>query len=276
LLLVTLLACSLDAQTWTCSWKDSSGGGWNYNFVSINSNTSDPNGLWQAPDTNLVNNYFWKMCDPTTNTPSSGTLGTCATLTQVCQQPGTPPDKGCGLGPPIYSFVSNGGGVVMKTSGGTTGCSPVVARSTTLNVLCARNFGKSGNSVDKVIENPGCVYTINFYSDSGCGSLAPVPTSKPTPLRTPIPTSVPTPTVPTPTPTPTPFIPKKKGLSGGSVFLIIFFCGFFVYFAAGIGWNAYHGATGVEMIPNVEFWKDLPFLVKDGFMFVFNFFRSLC
>ena len=47
-----------------------------------------------------------------------------------------------------------------------------------------------------------------------------------------------------------------------------FFCSLFVYFAAGAGYNAYSGKEGLEIIPNVEFWKDLPFLVKDGVMFL--------
>lgn len=59
------------------------------------------------------------------------------------------------------------------------------------------------------------------------------------------------------------------GLSGGSIFLIIFFVGFFVYFAAGVGFKAgVRKARGVEMVPNFEFWTSLPGLVKDGALFV--------
>jgi hypothetical protein len=28
--------------------------------------------------------------------------------------------------------------------------------------------------------------------------------------------------------------------------------------------------SGVEMIPNYKFWKDLPFLIKDGFLFIYH------
>ena len=28
------------------------------------------------------------------------------------------------------------------------------------------------------------------------------------------------------------------------------------------------GASGVEMVPNLELWKGLPSLIKDGFVFV--------
>lgn len=28
-----------------------------------------------------------------------------------------------------------------------------------------------------------------------------------------------------------------------------------------------YGATGIDLIPNVDFWKELPFLVKDGIIY---------
>jgi len=62
-----------------------------------------------------------------------------------------------------------------------------------------------------------------------------------------------------------------SGLSPGDVMLIIFFCGFGVYFIIGILVKRFHmGETGAQMIPNVEFWSGLPGLVKDGFMFLIN------
>ncbi|XP_064392216.1 cation-dependent mannose-6-phosphate receptor-like isoform X2 [Halichondria panicea] len=30
------------------------------------------------------------------------------------------------------------------------------------------------------------------------------------------------------------------------------------------------GARGIEVVPNYSFWKDLPFLIKDGFLFTFQ------
>jgi len=30
------------------------------------------------------------------------------------------------------------------------------------------------------------------------------------------------------------------------------------------------GARGLELIPNLEFWKDLPFLMKDGCVYTFR------
>lgn len=61
------------------------------------------------------------------------------------------------------------------------------------------------------------------------------------------------------------------GLSAGSVLLILFFVAVLVYVIGGVLFlRFYRGASGVEMIPNYEFWKDFPFLVKDGMVFTFR------
>jgi len=64
---------------------------------------------------------------------------------------------------------------------------------------------------------------------------------------------------------------KDDGISPGTIFLIIFFVGFAVYFAVGavVKWRVY-SASGVEIVPNTEFWTGLPGLIKDGFLFVKN------
>ena len=75
-----------------------------------------------------------------------------------------------------------------------------------------------------------------------------------------------------------------NGLSGGSIFLIIFFVGLFVYCAGGVALNYFYfsknspsmSSSPVELIPNVAFWKDLPFLMRDGGMFCVTQFRALC
>ena len=41
------------------------------------------------------------------------------------------------------------------------------------------------------------------------------------------------------------------------------------YFIVGILWNKYRrGATGMEVIPNLSFWQDLPNLVKVSFYYI--------
>ncbi|XP_005090179.1 putative mannose 6-phosphate receptor-like protein C530.09c [Aplysia californica] len=58
------------------------------------------------------------------------------------------------------------------------------------------------------------------------------------------------------------------GLSGGSVLLIIFFVLLIVYLVGGVLFLKFvRRAEGLEAIPNYEFWKDFPSLVKDGVKF---------
>jgi len=57
----------------------------------------------------------------------------------------------------------------------------------------------------------------------------------------------------------------KSGLSGGSVFVIMFFVVGAMYFGGGIAYKYKRkGTTGIESIPNIDFWRTLPGLVKDG------------
>lgn len=63
----------------------------------------------------------------------------------------------------------------------------------------------------------------------------------------------------------------NPGLSAGSVLLILLFVAVMVYIIGGMLFlRFYRGASGVEMIPNYEFWKDFPLLVKDGMIFTFR------
>jgi len=65
------------------------------------------------------------------------------------------------------------------------------------------------------------------------------------------------------------------GLSGGSIFLIIVLCVAVVYITAGILFNKFKKqATGIELIPNVEFWSSIPGLFKDGWMLIINKIRG--
>lgn len=71
--------------------------------------------------------------------------------------------------------------------------------------------------------------------------------------------------------------PRKSGLSTGSVLIIVFGSLLLVYIVAGILFNKFHrGATGKEVIPNVNFWMDFPLLVKDGVEFSYQFCKKTC
>lgn len=57
--------------------------------------------------------------------------------------------------------------------------------------------------------------------------------------------------------------PINKGLSTGSVLVILFFTFAGVYFIGGVvAMKILRGATGWEMLPNHEFWCELPSLVR--------------
>jgi hypothetical protein len=59
---------------------------------------------------------------------------------------------------------------------------------------------------------------------------------------------------------------RAGGLSGGSWFLIVVFGIFLpVYLVGGAAWQHKNGHTGVELIIHLEFWKEFPNYVKEGF-----------
>ncbi|KPI92600.1 Cation-dependent mannose-6-phosphate receptor [Papilio xuthus] len=66
----------------------------------------------------------------------------------------------------------------------------------------------------------------------------------------------------------------EPGRSFGSTLLIIFFSFVVFYLVLGICTKKFlMGATGIEVIPNLGFWTDLPNLVKDGWAFMINGFK---
>ncbi|XP_063828861.1 uncharacterized protein LOC135078205 [Ostrinia nubilalis] len=61
---------------------------------------------------------------------------------------------------------------------------------------------------------------------------------------------------------------EEPGRSFGSTLLIIFFSFIIFYLVLGVCTKKFlMGATGIEVIPNLAFWSDLPNLVKDGWAF---------
>ena len=63
----------------------------------------------------------------------------------------------------------------------------------------------------------------------------------------------------------------SKGLSWGSLFLILFPVSVVVYLSAGCYYNyKYHEKRGIEMVPQLEYWKQVPGLVYDGCVFSYQ------
>ncbi|KAF2882728.1 hypothetical protein ILUMI_23461 [Ignelater luminosus] len=64
---------------------------------------------------------------------------------------------------------------------------------------------------------------------------------------------------------------EQHGLSTGSTLLIMFCVGFGIYLIGGaLVLHYLRGAQGKEMIPNFDFWVDLPYLVRDGTVFLLS------
>lgn len=60
---------------------------------------------------------------------------------------------------------------------------------------------------------------------------------------------------------------QSVGLSVGSVLCIVFFSVLALYLMAGLIYmKIRHHVSGVELIPNRSFWKEVPALVKEGFL----------
>ena len=132
--------------------------------------------------------FFFFLTSP--QTPPDATAQ-CIPGTQVCQQDFFKHDYSCGVNPVTTAYDNNGGGVVMAATGGAAdGCTQ--GRASFLQVLCPTN-GMASGSFGPVTEQQACVYTIPFYHDVGCGKTEDEKKKK-----------------------------NDDGLSGGSVFLIMF------------------------------------------------------
>eukprot|EP01065_Artemidia_motanka_P035375 TRINITY_DN43297_c0_g1_i1.p1 TRINITY_DN43297_c0_g1~~TRINITY_DN43297_c0_g1_i1.p1 ORF type:complete len:492 (+),score=137.85 TRINITY_DN43297_c0_g1_i1:78-1478(+) len=61
---------------------------------------------------------------------------------------------------------------------------------------------------------------------------------------------------------------SSSGMSGGAIFLILFFCSFAVYALVGTAAQWYKGVREFpELFPHSDFWLELPELVRDGWVF---------
>ncbi|XP_060073953.1 uncharacterized protein LOC132553700 [Ylistrum balloti] len=65
----------------------------------------------------------------------------------------------------------------------------------------------------------------------------------------------------------TPATAISETLSAGTVLIIIFFVSLAVYFSCGILINLLRGFHGKDLLPQSEFWTQLPVLIADGFLF---------
>eukprot|EP00293_Proteomonas_sulcata_P013829 CAMPEP_0184288504 /NCGR_PEP_ID=MMETSP1049-20130417/1028_1 /TAXON_ID=77928 /ORGANISM="Proteomonas sulcata, Strain CCMP704" /LENGTH=268 /DNA_ID=CAMNT_0026594937 /DNA_START=153 /DNA_END=956 /DNA_ORIENTATION=- len=110
-------------------------------------------------------------------------------------------------------------------------CQEGVNRQIKLQMYCD-HLGRLGSVGDYyvTVEHP-CTYVVTFPSPFGC--------------------------------------PKDQGLSSAAIFNIMFFLVVGAYFGGGLAFNVtqHQMQVGVDALPHIEFWRELPELVKEGCMF---------
>jgi len=196
-------------------------------------------GAYQGTEEGTSYTYFWNFCANYAAQISCSTMPPPASAVQVSSTdqcvnigytPATITDSASGPDKGVtITYVNNQDS---RCKGGT------IERTTVINVECAPG---SPTTLVGISEPPSqvCWYIIAMKSQHAC------PTGKGS------------------------IGGKAGGLSGGSVFLIIFFCGAAAYLLIGVVVKWRMGASpGVEMVPNIEFWRSLPGLIMDGFGFL--------
>jgi len=237
-------------QTFGCS---SSLGGINFDISSLTSTTD-----FSAQDVNYKTNAYMYYLNPCGVANSA--VRTCITgLATFCQVTGggtgsanlgtcSIPAGGSQPADPVWSLINPSnpavGVKVTYENGDTCGAGNPPKKMGVVNFYCDPNAGR-GAANGTVAEYPTCVFTMNIITSHVCPGGGGGGGS--------------------------------KGLSGGWVFIIILIVVLFVYIVAGCVYQRKKkGATGVESFPNIEFWRGLPGLVKEGFSFTWTKLRGLC
>jgi len=169
----------VEETQWPCVYTDNASG-LVYNLTSQSDNTKNPiNGLYKTTDKYGDTQYFFKLCDPTTNVPGESPGTHCKRETQVCQLDEAfcdescgfdYQDTSCGVGPPMVTFYSNQSGLVMHTKDGDEGCG--TTRSSEIHLLCPSEHGRQNNDIDYAIEYAPCKYRITLFINDACGTAA--------------------------------------------------------------------------------------------------------
>eukprot|EP01125_Pyxidicula_operculata_P007499 TRINITY_DN254_c0_g2_i1.p1 TRINITY_DN254_c0_g2~~TRINITY_DN254_c0_g2_i1.p1 ORF type:complete len:252 (-),score=76.04 TRINITY_DN254_c0_g2_i1:144-899(-) len=181
---------------------------------------------------------------------STGSEGNCKgpNCCSICQrwQVGGPNPGGACLGI-LSSIASASGQVVLTYTGGDQVIDPNNPnnngpRTTIVTLSCGGSSDTISNLVytDASVNNPNhkqnevWTYTITGQSGAACGG----------------------------------------GMGGGAYFLIILVVLIVVYLIAGVVFNKVRGASGLEVLPQFEFWKEVPAMFVEGIMFVVNSIRG--
>jgi len=233
---LTIVACLFGiiyGQTPSCQWTNN---GNSYDLSGLTNNAVDYKIAYAPPD--AKKNVWLNICRPLINT-------LCGTGLAGCQQwdPNNSGGKASIGATASQSFAygtqySGSTGLMLKYGGGALANN--IPRSMEIDFICSPGSGIGTPSyVTEVSSSATYIFTwTTQYACSTNGGTTGGTTG---------------------------------GLSGGSIFLIIFFVAIFVYFAAGVGYMKFRKqATGVELIPNVDFWASIPGLCKDGVKFLIS------
>eukprot|EP01103_Thecamoeba_quadrilineata_P008316 TRINITY_DN18083_c0_g1_i1.p1 TRINITY_DN18083_c0_g1~~TRINITY_DN18083_c0_g1_i1.p1 ORF type:complete len:283 (+),score=38.76 TRINITY_DN18083_c0_g1_i1:60-851(+) len=181
----------------------------------------------------------------------------------ACQQPyplaganGT----SLGIPPPNYEALTGSkypkGGIRQTYLNGKKCNATKTGRQAIVETLC---HDTTVSSVTNVTEVTKCVYLYSVNSIYGCSSSV-------SPTNSPIPPPPTNSLVPPPPANPG----GSTGMDNGWWFVIAIAILGVVYLVVGTSVQSIRGRRGFEMIPNLEFWKDFPFLIIDGFKFTFR------
>jgi len=211
------------------------------------------NSVIKGTDPQKTYNYLFTPCGVSADTECAGFKGS------LCQYLGAnfehvigswlgSPTGGNGNGPipaavwaPLPASLNLDGVQVTLNGEWSGGCTPAAFRVAVVYFICAKD-GPLVPAAPFSMTNTGCNYQMIIPTSAACKSSS-----------------------------------SSKKLSGGTVFLIILIVVIPVYVAVGCVYKRKRqGQTGMEACPNVEFWRDLPVLIKDGFSFTYRKLRGLC
>jgi hypothetical protein len=231
--LICLALCAVVlAQSPTCSSKLKAADGSSYD-LSYFANT-----ILQATQTDggQVYTYNISIC---ANSPY-GCAGACSGVNTagVCQSWGPAPTSAKCFGKwdtAKLTGLNSGHGFQIAYEGGDVcgSCNPQGPRTTVVTLICDPKASTQVSWGTPYGAQPGqpSIFYINGTSSHAC--------------------------------------PGGGNMDGGWIFIIIVVCLLFVYFVGGVVFNAaVKKQRGKEMVPNSEFWCDLPALIGDGFKFL--------
>jgi len=222
------IASFVAGDPFNCTAIIDSGGKYQYNLTSLFHEPQFSDNLYYMSDKGDLT--YVNLCGDTTTS--------CSPASPVCRRSGLWSTMGYGdletqtFKPITDDGVEKGQGVSVVYNRGEY-CPGTDGTTAIINVIC----GKDESISDLKMSSDGCTVTITIKSQAGCGVLI-------------------------------------SSTDGGEVFaivvLVLLLVGVILYIGIGmiIMWKVKGAQTIPEMIPNKDFWVSIPFLVRDGCLFI--------